>query len=137
VTVLLGQRAEKDDHIATVLKKPSGLQVQQEIVKLRPKDAQQLRKSRPVLGLEFKTTMSLDSAIRPLIRTMISIQTIVTLRSIRTRLPREIRPSVRVDPKGAVAEDDVLKPAEVIVTRKLLILETQRTNGTTMIQVTS
>jgi len=108
-SVQLGQRAEKDDHIATVLKKPSGRQFQPLAEMHRPKDARQLRKSLSVLVLEFKTTMSLDSVMRLLIRATISNRMMVTLKSIPTRLPRGIRPSERDVRKGAAAADGVLK----------------------------
>ena len=109
VTVRLGQREEKDDHVATVLKKPSGQQIQQLAVMHRPKDARQLRKNLRVLGLEFKTTMSLDSAILLLIRATISNRMMATLKSIPTRLSREIPPSVRGVQKDDVDVDGVPK----------------------------
>jgi len=61
----------------------------------------------------------------------------VTLKSIPIALQREIRPSVRVVLKGAVAADGVLKAREATATTMRLILETQRTSGTTMIPATS
>jgi len=136
-SVQLGQRAEKDDHIATVLKKPSGRQFQPLAEMHRPKDARQLRKSLPVLVLEFKTTMSLDSVTRLLIRATISKRMMVTLKSIPTRLPRGMRPSERDVQKGAAAADGVQKVRAATAKTRRLILETQRTNGTTMIQLTS